>query len=123
MSSVAYNLKRKMEWMGRRIRHIDDAGEIKDWVEAMAAINRAVKELDDKVYSDDWRPWRTEGKKLKNTFMSEVDEGCLKNDLFERVPNDEAQRTHRINRVPPVRIETDLEDSQAKKKEDTRNAL
>ena len=52
MSSVTYNLKKKLEWMSRRIRRIDVAGDIKDWVEAMAAINRLMK-VDVKVYSDE----------------------------------------------------------------------
>ena len=70
MSSVAYNLSRKLEWMARRIRRIDDAGEIKNWVEAMAAINCLLKEVDIKVYSDDWRPWRVEGTKEKYIFTN-----------------------------------------------------
>jgi len=39
MSSIAYNLSRKMEWMGRRLRHIDDAAEILNWVSAVKEIN------------------------------------------------------------------------------------
>ena len=57
MSSVAYNLTRKMEWMGRRLRRIDDASEIKEWVTAMTAINCLLKEVHIKPCSDNWRPW------------------------------------------------------------------
>ena len=57
MSSVAYNLTRKLEWMGRTLRRIDDAGEIRDWVAAMSAINGLLKQVDIKICSDDWQPW------------------------------------------------------------------
>ena len=58
MSSVAYNITRKMEWMGRRLRYIDEAGEIKEWAAAMSALNSVLKEVDIKVTTDNWRPWR-----------------------------------------------------------------
>ena len=57
MSSVAYNLWRKLEFMSRRLRHIDDVGEIMHWIAAMAAINTLLKDIDIKEYKDDWRPW------------------------------------------------------------------
>ena len=58
MSSVAYNITRKIEWMGRRLRYINDAGEIKEWVSAMSALNALVNEVDIKASSDNWRPWK-----------------------------------------------------------------
>ena len=58
MSSVAYNLWRKLEYMSRRLRHIDDVGKILEWIQAMTAINKLLKEIDIKEYRDDWRPWR-----------------------------------------------------------------
>ena len=58
MSSIAYNISRKMEWMGRRLRYIDVAGEIKEWVVAMSALNCLLKELDIKSCSDNWTPWK-----------------------------------------------------------------
>ena len=54
LSSVAWNLSRKLEWMARRLRKIDDVGQIKDWIAAIAAINSLLKEVDVKTYSDVW---------------------------------------------------------------------
>ena len=58
MSSIAYNITRKMEWMGRRLRYIDEAGEIKEWVVAMSALNALLREVEIKRCSDNWRPWK-----------------------------------------------------------------
>ena len=52
MSSVKYNIIRKMEWMARRLRYIDGAGEIKEWAAAMSALNVVLKEVDFKDSSD-----------------------------------------------------------------------
>ena len=57
MSSVAYNLKRKLEWMKRRIRYIDYAGELKDWVDAMMVINSLLMEVNIKEFTCKWKPW------------------------------------------------------------------
>ena len=46
MSSVAYNLTRKLEWMSRRLRWKDEAGEIKEWVSTMIAINGLLKDFE-----------------------------------------------------------------------------
>ena len=70
MSSIAYNLTRKMEWMGRRLRKIDDVEEIKQWVSAMREINDLLKEVDIKDCKDAWRPWSQStqrGKKVGKT--------------------------------------------------------
>jgi len=63
MSSLAYNLTRKLEWMGRRLRHINDTTEIQDWVATMKAINCLPKEVDIKSCCDDWQPWSQSNKK------------------------------------------------------------
>ena len=68
MSSVKYNITRKMEWMGRGLRHIDAAGEIKEWVGAMAALNNLLKELDIKSCTDNWRPWKRSKEVGNNEF-------------------------------------------------------
>ena len=73
MSSVAYNLWRKLEFMSRRLRHIDDVGKILEWTQAMTAINRLLKEIDIKEYRDDWRPWR-ERKKTGMGRKMDIDE-------------------------------------------------
>ena len=52
MSSVKYNIIRKMEWMARRLRYIDGAGEIKEWAAALSALNVVLKEVDFKDSSD-----------------------------------------------------------------------
>ena len=57
MSSLAYNLKRKLEWLGRRLRWIDAPGEIVEWVAAMREVNNLLKEVQSKRCSDDWQPW------------------------------------------------------------------
>ena len=115
MSSVAYNLSRKLEWMSRRIRRIDVAGEIKDWVEAMSAINSLLNEVDVKEYNDDWRPWNTAGTKQKHSVDKGLNEGILKKDLNERSLNgNDATQTPQKNRDPPV-IEMEVDGAQAKK--------
>ena len=73
MSSVAYNLWRKLEFMSRRLRHIDDVGKILEWTQAMTAINTLLKEVDIKEYRDDWRPWR-ERKETGKVRKMDIDE-------------------------------------------------
>ena len=75
MSSIAYNLSRKLEWMVRRLRRSDDAGDIKDWIDAMTSINRLLKETGNhyKVYRDDWRPWQ-QGKNRRKGLKMKIDE-------------------------------------------------
>ena len=58
MSSIKWNITKKMEWMGRRLRRINGSEEIKEWAAAMSALNVVLQELDIKVYSDNWRPWK-----------------------------------------------------------------
>ena len=66
MSSLAWNIKRKMEWMGRKLRKIDDAAELKNWASALRELNSVLKELDIKEYKDNWRPWRKRNIQGKN---------------------------------------------------------
>ena len=74
MSSVAFNLSRKLEWMARRIRHIDNGGKLIEWIAAMTAINKLLKEIDTtKVYRDEWTPW-PHGKKSEKVLKMDVDE-------------------------------------------------
>ena len=61
ISSIAYNITRKMEWMGRRLRYIDEAEDIKEWVAAMSALNALLKEVDSKGCLDNWKPWKKKG--------------------------------------------------------------
>ena len=74
MSSAAYNLSRKFEWMARRLRKIDDVVEIKEWIAAMSAINTLLKEFEFKEYRNTWQPWRKKGKK-----KMEIDDDCNDN--------------------------------------------
>ena len=76
MSSAAYNLSRKFEWMARRLRKIDDVAEIKDWIATMSAINRLLKEFEFKEYRDTWKPWKKKGMK-----QMEIEYECTKNDV------------------------------------------
>ena len=62
MSSLAWNIKRKMEWMGRKLRKIDDAAELISWASALRELNSVLKELDIKEYKDNWRPWNQRAK-------------------------------------------------------------
>ena len=48
MSSVAFNLKRKLEWMGT-IRYINYAGELK--------ISSLLKEINIKEFTNKWKAW------------------------------------------------------------------
>ena len=74
MSSVAFNLSRKLEWMSRRIRHIDNGGKLIEWIAAMTAINKLLKELvKTKVYRDEWTPW-PHGKKSEKVLKMDVEE-------------------------------------------------
>ena len=66
MSSLAWNIKRKMEWMGRNLRKIDDAAELIKWASALRELNSVLKELDIKDYTDNWRPWSQRDKQGKN---------------------------------------------------------
>ena len=110
MSSVAYNLSRKLEWMARRIRRIDDAGEIKLWVEAMAAINCLLKVVEFKDYNDDWKPWRVERTK-------KLEEGWLKKDSKERLLKDnDTWQTAQDTRVPTA-MDMEVQDAQTKKEQ------
>ena len=68
MSSVAYNLTRKLEWMGRRLRHIDEVAAIKAWIAAMKEINSLLKEVDIKECSDTWKPWSKKESAVKSTM-------------------------------------------------------
>ena len=66
MSSLAWNIKRKMEWMGRNLRKIDNAVELIKWASALRELNSVLKELDIKEYKDNWRPWSQRDKQGKN---------------------------------------------------------
>ena len=101
--------------MARRIRRIDDVGDIKDWVDAMAAINSLLNEVDVKEYRDDWRPWSTAGTKQKHSVDKVLNEGIWKKDSNERSCNgNDATQTPQKNRSPPV-IEMEVDGVQAKK--------
>ena len=91
MSSIAWNLSRKMEWMSRRIRHIDDAGKIMEWMAAMSAINKVLKEIDTTVYKDEWRPWR----------QGKLSEEVLKGNEEVGEPAKEVPMTQRLL-MPPL---------------------
>ena len=89
MSSIAYNLSRKMEWMGRRLRHIDDAAEILNWVSAMKEINSLLKEVDIKEHKDTWKPWNKRdlgGKKMGSIVQRASTKPTLKNWKMETIP-------------------------------------
>ena len=74
--------------MARRLRKIDDVGKIKDWIATRAAINRLLKEVDVKTYSDDWRPWRQKGKTQKKVLELDKNERCVKKAFNESVLKD-----------------------------------
>ena len=77
MSSIAYNLTRKLEWMERRLRYIDNANEIKDWVTSMKTINSLLKEVDIKSCSDSWKPWRKREYRVKKDLSKTVFESTV----------------------------------------------
>ena len=95
MSSVAYNLWRKLEYMSRRLRHIDDVGKIEQWIAAMTAINTLLKDIEIKDYKDEWRPW---GHRKKKDMALEQD-------------NDNSERARGVKKkqgrlMPPLRKPT-----------------
>ena len=79
MSSLAWNIKRKMEWMGRNLRKIDDVAELINWASALRELNSVLKELDIKEYKDNWRPWIQRNKQgMKGGRTDQVES----NDLY-----------------------------------------
>ena len=59
--------------MGRRLRHIDDARKIAEWIDAMTAINKLLNGIDIKAYRDEWRPRRRE-KVARKVLNMDIDE-------------------------------------------------
>ena len=107
MSSVAYNLSRKLEWMARRLRHIDDAREIKVWVAAMGEINRFLKEFESKLYEDQWRPWGKEERKICRKKQMQNDDQCLGNKAEQvHVLDKKAQKHSLPTLITPTKLKT-----------------
>ena len=79
--------------MARRLRHIDDVDKIKDWIEAMTAINRLLKDTDIKEYRDDWMPWRHRKKRGM----------VLKMDINEEEPAKVVKKP-KEQLLPPLRV-------------------
>ena len=87
MSSISYNLKRKLEWMGRRLRKINKAEDIMKWISAMREINSLLKEVDIKEYKDTWRPWSVQRGKDEGTIDQRAStRPNLKSGKMETVP-------------------------------------
>ena len=101
--------------MGRRLRYIDGAEEIKEWAVAMTALNAVLKELDMKGYSDNWRPWKRPirpGKEDLRKMRSQSWEGTLaykqgkETEIIERRNNPDLSEA----RPPRVYVEGDDEE-------------
>ena len=73
--SAAFNLSKKLEWMSRRLRWIDEATSIKEWVDAMESVYSLMNRVSTKTqaYEDGWRPWHAT-EIDKNPFGSRKDE-------------------------------------------------
>ena len=72
MSSIAYNLFSKLVWIVSRIRHIDDAGKIMEWIAAMTAMNKLLNEMDMKNVYRTPLPHRMKSEKvLKMTWSQQ----------------------------------------------------
>ena len=93
MSSLAYNLTNKLEWMGRRLRHIDDVEGIKCWISAMKDINCLLKEIDIKECKDTWKPWSKTERGVKT-----------------KLPTAEALPSKKCCRPPRVEVDGDIID-------------
>ena len=111
MSSIAYNLTRKMEWMGRRLRKIDDVDDIKQWVSAMREINDLLKEVDIKECENTWRPWSQRiqrGKRVGKIDQGEVSSGSdiQNNEELKMLTAEELPHRATI-RPPRVEVEGD----------------
>ena len=120
MSSIAYNLTTKLEWMGRKLRKIDDAADIKNWASAMRELNCMLKEVEIKEYKDNWRPWRKrniQGKKEGTTDQLASTEPYLLSRMRVTVPQvglEESSGSDLMNNVdrkwsrpPRVQVEGD----------------
>ena len=100
MSSIAYNLKRKMEWMGRQLRKMDEAQDIKHWVSTMREINGLLKEIDKKDYKDTWKPWSMRVQRGKKE--GQIDQGATIR------PN---MKSWMMDTVPPRELKCELKSS------------
>ena len=76
--SVALNLSKKLEWMSRRLRWIDDAAEIQQWISAMTSINTLLKGVGKKkeTYRDGWKPWKKKEELGMETNTEKLDRSC-----------------------------------------------
>ena len=115
MSSVKYNIKRKMEWMGRRLRYIDGAGEIKEWATAMSALNVVLKEIDIKGSADNWRPWKKSKEVVREdlrTTGSQSWEGTLASKKVMGTEMIERRNKPFLAKIRAPRVEVDGEDDE-----------
>ena len=123
MSSIAWNIKRKMEWMGRKLRKIDDADELIKWAAALRELNGVLKELDDKEYTDNWKPWRhrhNQGKEEGKKDQGRSNEPFLQSKERMNVPQvglEESSGSELMNNgkrrwILPPRVDVEGEDTE-----------
>ena len=98
--SVPYNLARKLEWMSRRLRWIDDAIEIREWLDAMSAINKLITEVprEPENFTDGWRPYK------ENEAAQGLHKGNREMDVDDKATNDERQWSFMPKLKPPVML-------------------
>ena len=115
MSSVAYNITRKIEWMGRRLRHINEAGEIKVWVSAMSALNALLNVVDIKGSSDNWRPWKNSKDGVKDD-LRKMESQSLGGSLasMKGMGTKKIVRRNKpfLSKVRPPRVQVEVEEVQ-----------
>ena len=104
-----------MEWMGRRLRYIDGAGEIKEWATAMSALNVVLKEIDIKGSADNWRPWQ-KSKEVAREDLRTTGSQCWEDTLTSKKAmgtetNERWKKPFLAKECPPrVQVEEDDED-------------
>ena len=115
MSSIKYNIKRKIEWMGRRLRYIDGPEEIKEWAAAIRALNVVFKEVDIKGSSDNWKPWKrskVEAREDSMTMGSQSWEGTVASKKGMGTEMIEKRKKPFLAKLRPPRVQVDGDDEE-----------
>ena len=72
MTSAAYNISQKLEWMSRQLRWINEEPKIKSWIKTMHSLNDLllVVAKNTEVYKDGWRAYNPSAKSSTNTHST-----------------------------------------------------
>ena len=72
MTSAAYNLSQKLEWMSRQLRWINEEPKINSWIKTMHSLNDLLLVLakNTEVFKDGWRAYNPSAKSSTNTHST-----------------------------------------------------